>query len=72
MSVVYLAMDIRLNKLCAVKAVRKLGVKNFEVVKQSLLAEIGMLKSFDHPNLPKIIDVIDSNFAPRFGCRSSH
>lgn len=59
MSVVYLAMDIRLNKLCAVKAVRKLGVKNFEVVKQSLLAEIGMLKSFDHPNLPKIIDVID-------------
>ena len=59
MSVVYLSMDIRLNKLCAVKAVRKLGVKNFEVVKQSLLAEIGMLKSFDHPNLPKIIDVID-------------
>jgi serine/threonine-protein kinase len=25
-----------------------------------LLAEIDMLKSFDHPNLPKIVDVIDA------------
>lgn len=60
MSVVYLAMDIHLNKLWAVKVVRKEGVKNFEVIRQSLLTEIEMLKSFDHPNLPKIIDVIDA------------
>ena len=60
MSVVYLAMDIRLNKLWAVKVVRKEGVQNFEVIRQSLLAEIEMLKSFDHPNLPKIVDVIDA------------
>lgn len=60
MSVVYLAMDIHLNKLWAVKVVRKEGVKNFEVIRQSLLAEIEMLKNFDHPNLPRIIDVIDA------------
>lgn len=60
MSVVYLAMDIHLNKLWAVKVVRKEGVRNFEVVKQSLLAEVEMLKTFDHPNLPRIIDVIDA------------
>lgn len=60
MSVVYLAMDIHLNKLWAVKVVRKEGVRNFEVIKQSLLAEVEMLKTFDHPNLPRIIDVIDA------------
>lgn len=60
MSVVYLAMDTRLHRKWAVKVVRKEGIRNFEVVKQSLLAEIDMLKSFDHPNLPKIVDVIDA------------
>ncbi len=60
MSVVYLAMDTRLHRKWAVKVVRKEGIRNFEIVKQSLLAEIDMLKSFDHPNLPKIVDVIDA------------
>lgn len=60
MSIVYLAMDTRLHRQWAVKVVRKEGIRNFEVVKQSLLAEIDMLKSFNHPNLPKIVDVIDA------------
>lgn len=38
MSVVYLAMNERANKQWAIKEVRKDGVKDFEVVKQSLVA----------------------------------
>ena len=44
MSVVYLAMNERANKQWAIKEVRKDGVKDFEVVKQSLVAETNMLK----------------------------
>lgn len=60
MSVVYLAMNEKANKQWAVKEVRKDGVKDFEVVKQGLVAEIDILKKLNHPNLPSIIDVIDT------------
>ena len=61
MSVVYLAMDKRLNKQWAVKEVQKHGRgKNGEVVVQSLLAEANMMKRFDHPALPRIVDIIDN------------
>ena len=60
MSVVYLAINERANKTWAVKEVRKDGVSDFEVVKQGLIVETEMLKSFDHPHLPSIIDVIDT------------
>ena len=49
MSVVYLAMNERANKQWAIKEVRKDGVKDFEVVKQSLVAETNMLKKLSHP-----------------------
>ena len=61
MSVVYLAMNEKANKQWAIKEVRKDGVKDFEVVKQSLIAEIDMLKRLDHPGLPSIVDVIEEN-----------
>ncbi len=61
MSIVYLAMNERANKQWAIKEVRSDGVKNFEVVKQGLLAETDLLKKLHHPNLPSIIDVIDSD-----------
>lgn len=48
MSVVYLAMNERANKQWAIKEVRKDGVKDFEVVKQSLVAETNMLKKLSH------------------------
>lgn len=60
MSVVYLAMNEKANKQWAVKEVRKDGIKDFEVVKQGLVAETEILKKLSHPNLPSIIDVIDS------------
>lgn len=43
------------------KEVRKDGVKGFEVVKQSLVAETNMLKKLSHPSLPDIVDVIDED-----------
>ena len=60
MSVVYLAMNERANKQWAVKEVRKDGIKDFEVVKQGLVAETDILKKLNHPNLPSIVDVIDT------------
>ncbi len=59
MSTVYLAMNERANKQWAIKEVRKEGVKNFEIVKQSLIVEIEILKKMNHPYLPSIVDVID-------------
>ena len=61
MSVVYLAMNERANKQWAIKEVRKDGVEDFEVVKQSLVAETNMLKKLSHPSLPDIVDVIDED-----------
>ena len=61
MSVVYLAMNEKANKQWAVKEVRKDGIKDFEVVKQGLVAETDILKKLNHPNLPSIIDVIDTD-----------
>lgn len=60
MSVVYLAMNEKANKQWAIKEVRKDGVANFEVIKQGLIVETDMLKKFNHPLLPSIVDVIDS------------
>ena len=60
MSVVYLAMDKRLNKQWAVKEIRKKGSgKNDEIIVNSLLAEANLMKRLDHPSLPRIVDIID-------------
>ena len=61
MSIVYLAMDKRLNKQWAIKEIRKKGNgKNDEIVVNSLLAEANMIKKLDHPALPRIVDIIDN------------
>ena len=59
MSVVYLAMNEKANKQWAIKEVRKDGVKDFEIVKQGLVAETDLLKKLSHPSLPSIIDEIE-------------
>ena len=61
MSVVYLAINERANKTWAIKEVRKDGVVDFEAVKQGLVVETDMLKKLNHPHLPSIIDVIDTD-----------
>ena len=60
MSVVYLALNERANKTWAIKEVRKDGGNDNEVVSQGLIAETEMLKKLHHPNLPSIVDVIDT------------
>lgn len=44
MSTVYLAINEKANKPWAVKEVRKNGISNRELVKQSLMVEINLLK----------------------------
>lgn len=61
MSVVYLALNEKANKQWAIKVIRKDGIKDLEVVKTSLLVETELLKKLSHPNLPSIIDVIDTD-----------
>ena len=61
MSVVYMAINEKANKTWAVKEVRKDGVLDFEAVKQRLVAETDILKKISHPNLPSIIDVINTD-----------
>lgn len=61
MSVVYMAINEKANKTWAIKEVRKDGVLDFEAVRQGLIVETDMLKKLKHPNLPSIVDVIDSD-----------
>lgn len=61
MSTVYLAINEKANKPWAIKEVRKDGVQDFEVVRQSLMVETDMLKKLSHKGLPSIIDVIDED-----------
>ncbi|WP_027089409.1 serine/threonine-protein kinase [Thomasclavelia saccharogumia] len=62
MSVVYLAMDKRLNKQWAVKELQKCTTNaNNEVIIQSAIAEANMIKKLDHPALPRIVDIIEDD-----------
>ena len=61
MSTVYLAINEKANKPWAVKEVCKDGRQNFEVVRQSLIMEMDLLKKLHHPNLPSISDIIDQD-----------
>ena len=61
MSTVYLARNERANKSWAIKEVLKQGEENLEIKKNSLIAETEMLKKLKHPNLPSIVDVIETD-----------
>ncbi len=61
MSVVYLAMDKRLNKQWAIKEFRKdKDDASKQVALQALLAEANLMKKLDHPTLPRIVDIIET------------
>ena len=59
MSVIYLAMDNRLNKSLAVKDIRKRQESHSEILINSLVVEANMLKRLDHGSLPRIYDIIE-------------
>lgn len=61
MSVVYLAIDRRLNKQWAVKEAKRNPGNNSEVYELTPIAEANLLKSLDHPNIVRIVDIIEQD-----------
>ena len=60
MSVVYLAMDKRLNKQWAIKEFRKdKDDDSKQRALEALLREANLMKKLDHPTLPRITDIIE-------------
>lgn len=60
MSIVYLAMDKRLNKQWAIKEFRKdKDDESRKIALEALLKEANIMKKLDHPTLPRIVDIID-------------
>lgn len=57
---VYLAEHQLLGQKWAIKEIDKEKKNNGEIVYQSLLVETNILKKLNHPNLPRIIDVIQT------------
>ena len=60
MSTVYLAEHQLLGQKWAIKEIQKETRDKKELILQSLLAETNILKRLEHPNLPRIIDVIQT------------
>lgn len=58
MSVVYVAMDLRLNKQWAIKEIRDDGSQDTQTLLKGLEREANILKKVDHPVLPRIVDII--------------
>ena len=58
MSVVYLARDVRLGKLWAVKEIKNEDGDGRELYISMLKKEAQVIKNFDHPLLPRIVDII--------------
>lgn len=62
MSTVYLAIDRRLNKQWAIKEIKKtMNGRQNEIHIHSLLTEANLMKKWDHPTLPRIVDIIEEN-----------
>lgn len=62
MSIVYLAMDKRLNKQWAIKEFRKdKDDESKRIALESLMKEANIMKKLDHPILPRIVDIIDQD-----------
>ena len=60
MSTVYLSMDVSLNKQWALKAIDKTSQEFQSVDTPRVLMEVDMMKHLDHPSLPRIVDVLDT------------
>lgn len=60
MSTVYLAMDTTLNKQWAVKEIRHIeDHSQRDVIIHSLISEANLIKTFDHPAIPRVVDLIE-------------
>lgn len=62
MSRVYLALDTVLNKQWAAKEIKRVDDKaQRDLIVQSLITESNMIKRFDHPAIPRIVDIVDED-----------
>ncbi len=62
MSTVYLALDTVLNKQWAAKEIKDVAdPKQRELIVRSIVTEANMIKSFDHPAIPRIVDLVDEH-----------
>lgn len=60
MSTVYLALDTSLNKQWAAKEIRHVSdPAQRELIVSSIVTEANMIKRFDHPAIPRIVDIVD-------------
>jgi serine/threonine-protein kinase len=62
MSTVYLALDKVLNKQWAAKEIRRVEDPEMrELIVNSIVTEANMIKRFDHPAIPRIVDIVDES-----------
>lgn len=61
MSIVYVAMDTRLNKQWAIKEIKQNPKQDTRTLLKGLQMEANILKMVDHPVLPRIVDIINYN-----------
>lgn len=61
MSIVYVAMDLRLNKQWAIKEIKDDGSQDTRTLLKGLEREANILKKVDHPVLPRIVDIIQKD-----------
>ena len=61
MSRVWLARDVRLGKLWAIKEIKpnEDGVRG-DLLRQAILDEADFLKQLDHPAIPRVVDIVDN------------
>ncbi len=57
-STVFLAENLTTNKHWAIKEILKEKTKNFNIVWESFLSEISIVRSLNHPAIPVFIDII--------------
>lgn len=64
MSVVWLARDVRLQKMWALKEVRAGdGSEHDRMLRQAIVDEANFMKRLDHPTIPRVVDIIDAGEA---------
>ncbi|MCH3956540.1 MAG: serine/threonine protein kinase [Olsenella sp.] len=62
MSTVYLALDKVLNKQWAAKEIRRVEDSHMrDLIVKSIVTEANMIKRFDHPAIPRIVDIVDES-----------
>lgn len=60
MSRVFVARDLVLNKMWAAKEIKRTDDTSLRsLIAQSIVTEANMIKRFDHPAIPRIVDIID-------------